>query len=138
MCLLVREKSKLKTAKRDITCYKILTRPNFGDTYYSPYRDHKYDLKGINKSKIQEEPEYVGIIEYRSLYPFSVYIGLHTINSLDTAIMYKDAYVDPAEHASVFKCIIPKGAKYWTGRLNLYRIYKGRCSDKLIIKEKIV
>lgn len=138
MCLLVREKSKPKTAKRDITCYKILTRPNFGDTYYSLYRDYKYDLKGINKSKIQEEPESVGIIEYRSIYSFSVYIGLHTFNSLNRAIMYKDIYVDPAKHTSVFKCIIPKGAKYWTGRLNLYNTYKSRCSDKLIIKEKIV
>ena len=113
MCLKVSKNARAKTAKKDIICYKQLREyKNKGGfvVFESPYWHFKYDLG-----------------------------KLYTLGG---ALKKEGAEVNEGHHSYVnredvgeipFECIIPKGAKYYTGDYDA----PSYASNQIIIKERI-
>ena len=109
--------SEPKIAKKDIVCYKVFKLFSEG-RIESPYQGVDYELKKKKKSML---------VCYMNPVTQSVNIGIHSFIHLDDAI---DESNDWSTHRMVVvKCIIPKGAKYYTGKFNTTSC---RASDKLL------
>lgn len=116
MCLLSRSFLP-KRAKKDIICYKILRQSQ--GSLYSPVMDTLVILscleaKGLNFPKRRKEYWQIG----------KGYI--HAFLSKNLAYITCSTTFDDSVHR-VYKCMIPKGTKYYTG------INSEICAKKLII-----
>lgn len=131
MCLRTKQTTFL-VAQKDIVCYKILKvvhnvgRQNktlIRSPYYTSYT---WNLGELRKSKLTSRP-----LKYT---PYSndrqINVGFHTFKTRREARINKnDIYL-----GVIFKCIIPKGSKYYLGTFGEERSY---ASDQIIVKEKI-
>jgi len=112
--------SESKIAKKDIVCYKILKTYRYEnvDILVSPYREALYYLETIMESK---------------LFCCMANEGQLVTEGLHTYIRYQDAKEDVDRLHTlkwiIVKCIIPKEAKYYTGKFNATSC---RASDKLL------
>lgn len=111
MCLFAT--SRVKTAKRDIVCYKTLyvattvkNRPGL----YSIQRNFNYELNVLYECKGFDKDLRYGSTGYQ---------GFHSYN------------IHPDSGRITVKCIIPKGSLYYTGE------YGQRMSNKIIVKELV-
>ena len=121
MCLIVDEYNAL-IAKEDITCYKIYIYSGYRDEYISPVQ-----LDSIEKfNKVIHVPQFLDPIEENW-----VYFGFHTFCN------EKDAKCFEALNPfyKVFKCVIPKGSKYYKGIVDSApeQFIPGYCSEALIV-----
>lgn len=120
MCLIVDECNAL-VAEEDITCYKVYMYLGYRDEYRSPLR-----LDCIKKfNKVIHVPQFLDPIEGNA-----VYLGFHTFCD------EKDAkYLATLFSYKVFKCIIPKGSKYYKGitASSPEKSVPGYCSESLIV-----
>jgi len=122
MCLSINPDNKPQTAITDIVCYKFLKIEKNSKNeilYCTPYIKDKVIIGNTYKSKLKHERYARTDIE----------IGLHSfltqvVASHYASIIYVADY-DWYGHAkiAIAKCIIPKGAKYYTGYFNGYDSY---------------
>lgn len=120
MCLIVDECNAL-TAEEDITCYKVYMYLEYRDEYRSPIR-----LDCIKKfNKVIHVPLFLDPIEGNA-----VYLGFHTFCNEEDA-----KYLATLFSYKVFKCIIPKGSKYYKGiaASSPEKSAPGYCSESLIV-----
>ena len=134
MCLLTTNK-KVRVSKEDIVCYKIVKKK--GDRFVTPFRE-----AAISSSIIAGTENFKGKVDEfkRNLYGDpkipNVYVNyaysrkknykvedgfVHTYKNLSDAIkLMKYDYIAYAmeddEELRLFKCIIPKGCKYYAGK----------------------
>ena len=118
MCLIVDECNAL-VAKEDITCYKVYMYLEYRDEYRSPLR-----LDCIKKfNKVIHVPIFLDPVEENK-----VCFGFHTFCNEEDAKYFATLF----SH-KVFKCIIPKGSKYYKGVSSLEQPISGYCSESLIV-----
>lgn len=120
MCLIV-DKCNALTAEEDITCYKIYVYLEYRDEYRSPFR-----LDRIKKfNKVIHVPIFLDPVEENK-----VYFGFHTFCNEEDA-----KYLATLFSYKVFKCIIPKGSKYYKGitASSPEKSAPGYCSESLIV-----
>lgn len=115
MCLYTTN-TKIRTAKKDIICYKILIKERKSWIYrifYKPmyrapfYINYTYRLKELNdlgKSLI--------------VYPYEVYGGFHSFVDIQDAKCKLKDWFDTPGGQTIVKCIIPKGAEYVKGTID--------------------
>ena len=120
MCLIVDECNAL-TAEEDITCYKAYMYFERRDEDKSPFQP--YRIKKFNE--VIHVPIFLDSIEENQ-----VYFGFHTFCNEEDA-----KYLATLFSYKVFKCIIPKGSKYYKGitALSLEKSVPGYCSESLIV-----
>lgn len=119
MCLQLKRKTKeepkLKTARKDITIYKVVEEVKKG-IYFSPYYDFQYKLGKKNK-RIELEPQYaytISGIDNRELhFYYGIYEGYHAYKTLKKARFIKEK-MDFANNPVILKGNIPQGEKYLT------------------------
>ena len=120
MCLIVDECNAL-VAEEDITCYKVYMYLGYRDEYRSPLR-----LDCIKKfNKVIHVPIFLDPVEENK-----VCFGFHTFCDEEDA-----KYLATLFSYKVFKCIIPRGSKYYKGitALSLEKSIPGYCSESLIV-----
>lgn len=134
MCL-CSETNIPKIAKKDIVCYKIIERIS-NNEYKSPYQG---DEIIFNKTIIASKPP-----KKFNIMP-DVDIDLKTINDyyigegfIHAFIATRDArnhyyYFLCREGATIVKCIIPKGSRYFVNIDNTEI-----CSDRMMITDEII
>lgn len=121
-------------AKEDIICYKLgYNRDN--KRFISPYMYYIYRFN---------TPAYSSLYIEGSEKYWSVYRGIHTFVSLRDAIIFKENHFPPRYYdLSIFKCVIPKGSKYYLGKYGDFNNYAsnalipiGKITAKDIFKAK--
>lgn len=116
MCLVTNNPEQ--TAKEDITCYKVVFLE--GNKLLSLYQCFEYILNNL----------YTTVISYTRDVVEEDYIcierAFHSYISLDRAMKF--LHVHAICGATIVKCIIPKGAKF-------YQDYECFASSQIIIKE---
>lgn len=134
MCLLISNK-KVRVAKDDIVCYKIVKKK--GDRFVTPFRETEISYNIIAgtenfKAKVDKiRRDLYGVPKIPHVYlnygrsrqkNYKVEDGfIHTYKNLPDAIrLMKYDYIAYAmeddEELRLFKCIIPKGCKYYAGK----------------------
>lgn len=121
MCLIT-TKNIPEIAQEDIVCYKFYKlREN---KLFSPYQDVL--APNINEVANTE----LGKVH---LYDSNIVMkGFHSYKYLDDLI--RELYFWQSYDITIFKCIIPKGAKYYEGKFGESPSY---CSESIILKEII-
>lgn len=115
MCLYPTHK-RVKIAKEDIVCYKVLT-----SIMKSPYRDFQYERNKMYSIKLLKIDKNNNDLEINE--------GYHAYVSYDGA--YSSTAIMFLYDTFIFKAIIPKGSKYYLGTDNEI------VSNQMIIKENI-
>ena len=124
MCLIT-TKNIPEIAQEDIVCYKIYIL--IGDELLSPYQGSPAPT--INKvTNTLLDRAYLS--NYRAAYMISK--GFHSFKYLDDLIKELDFWL--SFDIEIFRCIIPKGTKYYEGKFNNSPSY---CSESIILKEII-
>lgn len=134
MCLKTK-KSKAFIADEDIECYKLVELK--GNGLYAPIQDDFFygsidDIIGkkIIPNKFIDSYEN-DLFSTDILGTYRIKYGIHTFSSLEvmrSRLYWYDKY---GINVIGYKCIIPKGSKYYEGtNFDL-------CSDKIIVKEEI-
>lgn len=131
MCLEKLTSEKPLIAKEDIVCYKALL-----GGMRSPYENYVYKLGRKETSELREIPGAMDRI---------ISVGLHTFTSKEEAareqIVWTSDNGTVMYHVSVFKCIIPKGAKYYKGVFHLRVTDAGSreayASNELIVQKQV-
>jgi hypothetical protein len=130
MCFLIREDY---TAEEDMVCFKVLKIEEDG-TIRSPYFHKKWELGREEVQKLNS-----GKVTHHGSSGESV-IERYTIDGLYTCVDKKSAKLLLRVIKSrtnvklrIFKCVIPKGSKYFIGLDELEL-----CSEKLIIKRQLI
>ena len=139
MCLIIDPKEhvalKYKVAKKDITCYKILTVYPDSDDLYTPFRNIRIVSKQLVCDKFQTKP-------CSDMGNYTIDHGIHTVvdkflartwvvmlaicNQCNPNVKYRNINV------KLFNCIIPKGTKYWINTCT-----REACSEKIILQDEI-
>lgn len=128
MCLqLVKGKARVKTAKEDIICWKVLNyyaSPN-NDVYISPYQKIEYKIgERVVIDKPWDRMQFQSYCFGNSgdatyFYQISHIInggGVYTFKDKDEAMDFmKWMQEEHKETVVAIKCIIPKGTKYYKG-----------------------
>lgn len=118
MCLTTTS-NHYRIAREDIICYKIYKR--LGDEEFSPYLHvPRPEIGVICKTNLGNPCE---IAEY-----YTIEEGFHSFMSKEDAkrCASLENFVEPV----IYKCIIPKGSKYYEGFFGLRPSY---CSDTIVI-----
>lgn len=135
MCLIT-TKDIPEIAQEDIVCYKFYVLhevypPYEGAVLLSPYQNSP--APAINKvtTTLLDDTKYTvmslnNTIVSRCL----VNLGFHSFKYLNDLVRETNFY--PFSTIKIFKCIIPKGSKYYEG---VYCKYSSYCSESIILKE---
>lgn len=137
MCLTIKEKSKLNKAKKNIRVYKIvrlLKTPAVEVKLMCSalYHCFYYEFKKTYKTPLKRECHHVsttdvGYVNYRVL------DGFHSFKSKHTAFEFAN---NRKKLEVVVECIIPKGALYYIGEWEGWRV-KNYASNQIRINKKI-
>ena len=131
MCLIT-TKNIPKIAQEDIVCYKYyrFKKKDGKSELFSPY--YKAPVPNLNEivsTELDELPEPTD--PSKDLYCI-INKGFHSFKYLDD--LTKELYFWPLFDVKIFKCIIPKGTKYYEGN---YIDLPSYCSESIILKETI-
>lgn len=122
-----------KIANKDIVCYKLIWRRFASLDYITAYRDTpiSYDILRGRKNFVAEGPE---CIEPSFLDDgYSISSGfIHTFTKKEDAIKMAKMYGCLEHIWVVYKCVIPKGTKYFVSV-----DYDERCSTEIKFVEEI-
>ena len=139
MCLIT-TKNIPEIAQKDIVCYKFyvlhkvkddINLPSYDkDGYLSPYQ-------GMLAPKINEVVNTVLDRVYLckcggNNSTYMINRGFHSFKYIDD--LTKELYFWQSSDIKIFKCIIPKGNKYYEGKFDDFPSY---CSESIILKEII-
>ena len=145
MCLVITKFNKLKVAKEDIKCYKILFKSSLlPDLLMAPYQNFNYKLGEtyFTNMSVTYNCDTFGLSFFRYIIYnlFDIFLnvkgvnqGFHSFVNLKNAINERNADVD-YKRLVVCECIIPKGTKYYKGK---YLHYDGYASDSIKINKII-
>lgn len=163
MCLIIDEQNaKMKIANEDIVCYKIVKQVEkeyinplhwleeklqFSKrtplTYYktvfmSPYFNEIYEPNTVkvNKTRIQKRK-----VKQHEHDPKGWRIGggvLHTFKDIKSAKKYYVDSIGNAVQYMILKCFIPKGTKYYDGKMDCNETYYSYASKSLKITDEIM
>ena len=103
MCLIA--KTEIRTAKRNIMCYKRLIYRRRVGTFISPFYGETYEVGETKQVKFFTDENNRRIISRTN--PVAVSAGLHAYTTLEKAAS------NP--FYTIVRCIIPKGTKYVRG-----------------------
>ena len=131
MCLIT-TKNIPKVAQEDIVCYKFYKLYDNGELF-SPYQgSHAPAINEITNTLL-------GGAEYAEMFlngitisMYFVNLGFHSFKCFDDLVKETNFYLFST--IKIFKCIIPKGSKYYEG---VYCEYPSYCSESIILKEII-
>jgi len=118
MCFHVPKGQRIKTAKKDIVCYKEIY-PNLT----SEYKSFQYEYKKIYST--ENFPQYTENIWVNSRI---ISKGFHSYTKEKS---YKDIYHWKISNTIRVECIIPKGSKYHVNKMSEEYV-----SEKIIICKK--
>ena len=121
MCLDLKDKAKLKIAKKDIVCYKHLIQ--LDGTYRTPYQNAVVSVNQLLKSKL--------VVNSDSKFYKFIDVGFHLFKRKGDAM--NDAII--VESAYIARCIIPKGAEYYVGKFCGRKSYASNQIKYLSVKE---
>jgi len=125
MCLKIRKNAKVKTAEKDIVCYKVVEKLAKSG-YVTPFFNMPIS--------IGEEYGDVSLEKKGNIYEVVVEEGYHSLKTFEDAANYA-AMLMLVRHVSftIIKCVIPKGAKYYDGMTPIfgYKLYNSYASDKI-------
>lgn len=141
MCLIVNKGQRYRIAKKDIPCYKVVSKLEYrigysDDTFYvycSPYQTRK-----ISNDEVEGKIPYSANGEFNSGVQM---LGEHRGIGMGAIHTYVNPYYLATPTGSeiktleVFECIIPKGTKYYIGKDQSGR--DSYASEKIVFKEKI-
>lgn len=113
MCLYTKQK-KVKIAKKDITCYKLIN-PNMTSWFHTEF---KWELNKLYETEMDFCPVYKTVSQ-----------AFHSYKTLQD-LMY--GYFQSLSPCMMVKCAIPKGSEYYLGRQGEM---DGYASNKLIANE---
>ena len=138
MCLIT-TKNIPEIAQEDIVCYKFYVLHKVKDDINSPYDKDKYlsPYRGVPAPNINEvantelDKAYLCDSNTSNLKYF-VMKGFHSYKYLDDLIKELSFWL--SYDTMIFKCIIPKGTKYYEGTFDGSSSY---CSESIILKEAI-
>ena len=102
MCLIIKNNTKRRTARKDITVYKLVVKRD--GKYFTPYRFAPVE---IGKTYYSELIRYNKGVSNRP----AVNVGIHSFVDLSSVIELKAIH----EHGVYAMCTIPKGSKYYVG-----------------------
>jgi len=129
MCFIIESD---RIADKEVVCFKVLMIEEDG-TLRSPYFHKKWEL---GKEEIQKLNN--GEVTHHGRKGGESVIEKYTIDGLYTCVNKKSAkrllgFIKSKTKIKlrIFKCIIPKGSKYFVGLDEL-------CSEKLIIKRQLI
>ena len=127
MCLIT-TKNIPEIAQEDIVCYKFYKlREN---KLFSPYKE----VLAPNMNEVANtvlDRGYLGRAKDNNL-AYMVNRGFHSFKYIDD--LTKELYFWQSSDVKIFKCIIPKGTKYYEGKFDESSSY---CSESIILKETI-
>ena len=117
----------VKTAGRTIVCYKRLTSSHDGKVLFSPYQNSQYKIGEVRKMEYNfaSKPFIKNSSTFR-MRKNEINKGLHSYSEHSKALWNKSS------SESIYKCYIPKGAKYWYNPDRQEYV-----ATQLIVKEKI-
>ena len=125
MCLIT-TKNIPEIAQEDIVCYKFYKLYDNGELF-SPYQgSHAPAINKVANTLLDR----AYLSNYRAAYMVSR--GFHSFKYLDNLIKELDFWL--SFDIEIFKCIIPKGTKYYEGKFDDFPSY---CSESIILKEII-
>ena len=140
MCLWIKN-NKMRVASKDIVCYKTLSLTDCG-SYETSYLGTRVPESVIDGSEpfvargnilVKARSNYVKVKEKDVKYNYVTSGGLiHTFAKLkDPRKVNKDfGFYD-----TIFKCVIPKGTKYYVGLFD--GDYKSYASERIMFVEKV-
>lgn len=120
MCLITRNSIPI-IAKKDIICYKIYLKKE--GYLSSPYFGHIPSVQ--NFTELESNPTSFDC-------KYFIYKGFHSFKHLKDAKRDTQFYPFLYTNNIIYKCIIPKGSKYYRG---LFAGSVSYCSESLILKE---
>ena len=117
MCLTVYKKLKLKEAKSDIDCYKVVKKAPWGE-YVTPYVNSPINMGKVNLAK--------GNLQYKTIMKSTIFGNVYEIeNGLIHCISDKRSAIELCDYLNnevyfedicvVVGCKIIKGSKYISG-----------------------
>lgn len=125
MCLKIRKNAKVKTAEKDIVCYKVVEkRAKYG--YVTPFFNMPIS--------IGEEYGDVSLEKKDNIYEIVVEEGYHSLKTFEDAADYTAMLMLVHRVCfTIIKCVIPKGAKYYNGWTPIFgcKLYNSYASDKI-------
>ena len=132
MCLYIKKNAKVKTAKKDIVCYKVVEKKaKYG--YVTPFFNMPIS--------IGEEYGDVSLEKKDNLYGIVIEEGYHSLKTFEDAAEFVAVLmlVHPFCSFTIVKCVIPKGAKYYDGRTTIKfgEQHNGYASDRIRYVEAV-
>ena len=137
MCLATKTDTP-SIAQKDIVCYKfyILHKvyPLYeGAVLLSPYQDSPAPTINKVTNTLLGGAEYAEVfLNGITISMYLVNLGFHSFKYFNDLV--KEIHFHSASTIKIFKCIIPKGSKYYEG---VYCEYPSYCSESIILKEII-
>lgn len=101
MCLYTSQTKSL-IAKKDITCYKVVYPYEADRQFRSEFRFFEYKIGRTYRLRM-------GVRQWLPNDGGYLYSGFHSFTTLKNALEHGDKYM------VLLKCVIPKGARYYTG-----------------------
>lgn len=131
MCLKIRKNAKVKTAEKDIVCYKVVEK-RVKSGYVTPFFNMPIS--------IGEEYGDVSLEKKDNMYEeIVVEEGYHSLKTFEDAADYTAMLMLAHQVCfTIIKCVIPKGAKYYDGRTPMLgKLHNGYVSDKIRYTEVV-
>ena len=143
MCLVIKKGQRYQIAKEDIPCYKIIKkltyRVGYSDSddtfhiYCSPFQTKK-----ISHAEVEGKIPYIAYTPFTGGYLMENgerAIGAGAIHTYVKPYHLLTPTANELNHLEEYKCIIPKGTKYYVGKDQTER--ESYASERIIFKEKI-
>lgn len=123
MCLYTTN-TKIRTAKKDIICYKILIKERKKGifrifrkhTYRAPF--YSYYTYRLKKRHYLGE-SLIHVFTTYPVHPYKVGVGFHSFVNIQDAKRMLSEWYDNQGGRTIVQCIIPKGAEYVKGTIDL-------------------
>ena len=135
MCLTITPKTRLRTARKDIVCYKVLI-SRYGKLVSPYYSETEWEVGKTNVEEKRWDVDYCPNGFADSYFRVVSKGGFHTFaNRKDAEKRLPGVKPNRRHNIVVAECVIPKGTKYYNGTQGMTD--DGYCSKSLRI-EKIL
>lgn len=140
MCLTITPKTRLRTARKDIVCYKVLI-SRYGKLVSPYYSETEWEVGKTNVEEKRWDVDYCSNVFADSYFRVVGKGGFHTLANRKDAEKFLRVKPNRGHEPNrrhnivVVECVIPKGTKYYTGTQGMTD--DGYCSKSLRI-EKIL
>lgn len=110
MCLIIESNQRVKIAKKDIICYKVVLEES-SEILVSPYQQRMVHIG----EKMFSGMSFRTTIQKRKLVKM-VEQGFHSFVHLKDAKVEREDFIFAGGYdVHIYKCVIPEGAKYYKG-----------------------